>query len=477
MRSEFVQLDRTFVKYDPGQDQEAIAVQSYVRGSLGLPSNWSWDKVLEYPRVVILGEAGSGKTWEMEAQADRLNAGGKPAFFIRLENLAGSELSAILGGDDLNRFREWQKSAAEASFFLDAVDESRLGSFHAFEQALANFSRSLGPAHNRARIVISSRVTEWRGGTDEALVNQHLPPPRGLDGETVEIGSPELQTAGASPKTASGRRKQNDDDDDTDKTPPVLVAMIAPLSRDQVGKLAMARTSDPEAFLAAIDTRDAWDFARRPLDGEDLLAYWVEHGDLGALSELQEFSIGRKLAEPNVRRAQDDPLAPGRARAGAENLAAAVILSRRLTFFHPEAGRVDHPSLDPKEILAGWKPGEVKALFTRPLFDGAAYGKIRFHHRRTTEYLAACWFRRLVEASLPLVDLHGHFFRESHALRVVPPSLAPVTAWLAAWFTGPPPAATATCPRLPRGRRTCRSRRLPTRRPNSRRPSGAAPRA
>ncbi|OHC74138.1 MAG: hypothetical protein A3G18_04700 [Rhodospirillales bacterium RIFCSPLOWO2_12_FULL_58_28] len=440
MRPEFIQLDRKFVKYDPGQDQEGIAARSYLSDDfLSHDSKWTWEKLLDHGRVVVLGEAGSGKTWELEAQVDRLASTDKYAFFVRLENLAENELTNILSEGSLARFNEWKNSTVDAYFFLDAVDESRLKNFHAFERALGSFARSLGYDVARARTVISSRVTEWRGEADSTLIKQHLPvSPKKTKAASAEPGTTQVETADAS---ANGFAIYGEETfankDGADKPQPVLVVQIAPLQQDQVRKLAAARIKEADAFVEAIKNRDIWSFARRPLDVEDLIAYWAERIGLGSLSDLQEFSVTRKLNEPNQRRTQDDPLDRTRAQEGAETLAAAAILAKKLSFAHPESsmtGTADNSALDPKHILPTWKTGELKALFARPLFDGAAFEKVRFHHRKTIEYLAACWFSRLVEANLPLVGLHRLIFLNSHGLRVIPPSLAPVAAWLAGWF-------------------------------------------
>src|SRR4051794_26528755 len=55
-----------------------------------------WAELLEHPRVLVLAEAGSGKTAEMQAQAIRLRTEGQPAFFVELTALDRAPLSEIL---------------------------------------------------------------------------------------------------------------------------------------------------------------------------------------------------------------------------------------------------------------------------------------------------------------------------------------------------------------------------------------------
>lgn len=90
----FIDLDRTFrpVAADDLGDPEVMAAlddSSLLKGD-------SWTVVLEYLRVVLLAEAGSGKTMEMKAQARRLSGTGKCAVFIPIEELADQDIDAVL---------------------------------------------------------------------------------------------------------------------------------------------------------------------------------------------------------------------------------------------------------------------------------------------------------------------------------------------------------------------------------------------
>ena len=357
MRPEFVQLDRTFTLYAPDRDQEELAQQSYLEEVLGFRSRLTWNDIRRHGRVIILGEAGSGKTWEFEAQVDILSSVGEYAFFVRLEELAENRLLDILPNIDLARYQQWNNDSAAAFFFLDAVDESRLKSFHAFEQALRNFSRSVGPAVDRTRVVISARVTQWRGTADQMLVENYLSAMKGATSETDVRASP---TSADAPEDTTDLVQRDDDrsEDEENQKPATLVVVITPLAAVDVQKFVANRVDAPEKFVEAIDRRDAWEFVRRPSDVEDLIVYWNDHGTLGTLSELQEFAIGRKLEEQNPRLTSGDPLPPARAREGAETLAAAVILSRRLSFTHPEgvvAHKTDTSAVEPRRCLPGWK--------------------------------------------------------------------------------------------------------------------------
>src|ERR1700730_9427395 len=85
------------------------------------PSADGWEKLLQSPRILVLAEAGSGKTAEMREQANRLMAAGKPAFFIPLETL---DRELLLSPLEQQRLEAWKvDDQTTAWFFLDAVDE------------------------------------------------------------------------------------------------------------------------------------------------------------------------------------------------------------------------------------------------------------------------------------------------------------------------------------------------------------------
>lgn len=434
MQEDFIQLNRTFTPYVIDRDVEEAGTSSYMGGS-SYGESLEWEQILNHGRVVILGEPGSGKTWELKAQAKLLREQSQAAFFLPIEQLAQGELDKQLDPDNERRFNEWKNSEAKGYFFLDAVDEARLKTHAAFETAVANFARSLGAATNRASVVVSSRISEWRGDADNLLVSRYLPPlPKkarealstGMVGGSYQEEDEEAEVDGED--DTHGPEREEDDNKSR-----LSVVVLAPLTETQVRKLAERKISDSEEFVDAVDRRDAWHFARRPRDVVNLLAYWTAFRQLGTLTQLLDFDITRKLEEDNERR-KEDPLSKTQARDGAESLAAATILSRRGTFLLPyeDADRgLSYTSVDPRSVLTRWRHAEIRALLGRPVFDEAAYSRVRFYHRSAAEYLASCYFYRLAKANLPLATLRGYFFRASHGQIVVPPSLAPVAAWLA----------------------------------------------
>jgi len=72
--------------------------------------------------LVLEAASGTGKTTEVEGQAERLRTVGVTAFFCTAKRIASSGLAAALD-QQLRDFRAWQASTHTAVMFVDAVDE------------------------------------------------------------------------------------------------------------------------------------------------------------------------------------------------------------------------------------------------------------------------------------------------------------------------------------------------------------------
>ncbi|MDO9461406.1 MAG: hypothetical protein Q7N95_15025 [Alphaproteobacteria bacterium] len=196
MARPFVQLNRNFARIPI--DQEFNADHDDALYLFGLSSQTKWIEVLEKWRVIILAEAGAGKTKEIEEITKELRRTGKRAFFIRLEHLIGDIEEAFQEGTKAE-FSDWINSDDDAWIFLDSVDEARLIGPKSFETAIRKFSVAIRDCLQRAHIFITSRITEWRPVTDLQLVKDQLP-----YREKVEIKKDEL-SSGSIGKTKKTR--------------------------------------------------------------------------------------------------------------------------------------------------------------------------------------------------------------------------------------------------------------------------------
>lgn len=81
----------------------------------------AWSALHEKPLVVVIGEAGIGKTIEFKQEVARLTAEGKASFFLPLNQLQDPDswTLALTGCDDA--YTAWTASTALGYFFLDAL--------------------------------------------------------------------------------------------------------------------------------------------------------------------------------------------------------------------------------------------------------------------------------------------------------------------------------------------------------------------
>ena len=145
----FHELHRQFRDLTDEEQREPHRL-SALFGAVDLGSGSAWDDILAAERVVILAEAGSGKTREMQAQTDRLVTGGKVAFFMPIEALEKIAVREYLVGEEA-RWDAWLASGTEEAWiFLDAVDELKLTNGK-LELALRRVAAAIGAAVSCAR--------------------------------------------------------------------------------------------------------------------------------------------------------------------------------------------------------------------------------------------------------------------------------------------------------------------------------------
>lgn len=377
-----------------------------------------WTELLKFPRVLLVSQAGAGKTYECEQQASSLFDLGEAAFFLPLERLAASGVARLVYGPNLQRFQLWLASSSQtAYFFLDSIDELQL--VHGcFRDALKRLAHDLDGALGRATIVVTSRPV----AIDRRAFKEILPVPE-LASE--EVGGEEFVRI-----AIHGQKEERQE-----QPRPFIEVELLPLTGQQIIEFSRDRgVVSPEALLSAIDARHARDFARRPQDLIELCAGWYEHGEIRAYFEQVKSHVLARLAARPDRREKAD-LAVEKARQGAQRLALAAILARRLTIRYSAGADTENSGdapIDPRVLLQGWTASEIAALLERPIFAEGGYGRVRFHQRSVMEYLAASQILQLIESGA---------ISESSAKRLIfglantndrllKPSMRPVAGWL-----------------------------------------------
>ncbi len=415
--SEFVELHRTFHELSEHSSQNDDVD---VSRAFGAGERLGWPDLINKYRLIILSEAGSGKTAEIRNIAHTLREQGKPAFFLRLEHIPRDFEVAFEVGT-CEAFEEWLSSGEEGWLLLDSVDEARLRNPGDFELAIRKLSRRISIAKDRTHIVITGRTTAWRPKTDLAYCTAHLPY------AVVATSERDPQAEDDSPEGSLQIESET-----MSKAQPVFkIVALDDLTSDQIAVLAKARgMEDSKAFLDAVERADAWSFTSRPQDLEELTEFWLDRGRIGTRLEIMRNSIDRRLAERDQGRADARPLSAERARQGSRLLAAATTLAQDPTIRVPD-GAKNSKGIAVQSVLPDWDDKDQSTLLSRPIFDDEIYGAVRFHHRSVREYLAAEWFFELLKRETSRRTIEGLFFRNQYGLDIVVPTLRPILPWLA----------------------------------------------
>lgn len=432
MVSDYLRINRTFLKYGANAQQNTFAGSFQFKSNANNASEIYWSDILKYRLVVILGEPGIGKTSEFESQHQQLNDAGELALYVRLEDLIKRKFSETVTAARFDEFKTAVEKRRRVYVFLDAVDEAKIRDYQGFEDALRHASESLRDYVQTAHIIISSRVRSWREQVDEDLIVKYL----GLVDQPSKYQVTINANLGAL-KAEAKIDKSTKTADEIEKA--IYVFELAPLSKEQFSEYARLRfleahrTEQLEDFLAAVNSQDAWAFARRPIDAEGLIQYWKERGKFDSLQGLIEADICRKLEEANPTHAPRVELSAADARFSVAALALGSILCRQpnlLTLEKANLYRRAEGAIDPRQILINLNHAKISNLLERPIFQSASFSQTQIFHRDYTDYLAADCLRQLSNENLSLGELNSLIFRSLHNSKFIPTSLRPVVAWL-----------------------------------------------
>lgn len=155
----FVDLQRRFREFTDSELEDVDVLVTWSGSEYGPDIGWS--ELLEFARVILLAEAGAGKTAEMQQQANRLAGEGRFAFFVPLESLDREPIAESLSVAEEERLGQWKVDGKEPAWlFLDAVDELKLTEGK-LDRVLNRLSREIDGHLERARIIISCRPSDW----------------------------------------------------------------------------------------------------------------------------------------------------------------------------------------------------------------------------------------------------------------------------------------------------------------------------
>ena len=412
----WIDLNRRLLPTDDPQEVPPLATLPFIPGG-----TFTWTDVLPSPCVVLLGEAGSGKSSELRAQADRLAREGHAAFFLPIEVLAKDDLETPIEGNRA-ALEPWKQGREEAWFFLDSVDEAKLHG-ESLSRALAKFEKGLGDVLSRCHVIVSSRHSDWRA-QDEAIL-QRL---------AERLVKPPAPAPEASRKQHVVRRRLRLENRTARSVAPVQLLQLASLNRDQIRIYAEQKehVPDMDAFMAALGQADLWGLAGRPLDVEWLARSWKRRRGFGSLRTMIEEDICEKLTDRRDPVLYGAPISSEQARNGVERIALALtMIGAEAVALPGSATEAPGTSLDARDLLR-WKDDELLSLLRLAVFDPTTYGRVRFHHRTVREYLAArCLYRLRHHQGLLEFQLDRLIFATVEGRNLARPGFEAVVAWLA----------------------------------------------
>ncbi len=386
-----------------------------------------WPQLLERHRVVVLAEAGSGKSAELAAAAKLVCKSGNCGFYCTVQDVAREGLPGCLGRSERRLFDTWKASDAPAWLFIDSVDEAKLDKVR-LDTALRRIADGIDGAALRAYIVLSGRHTDWEPKADRERMERLLPVPKPplAPPAPLEVLGRFLRSERTEPPAESHEAS--------------TVVLMAPLDPSRVRTFATANGIDRvEEFIAAIETGDLWSLASRPTDLTWLVDYWRRYGRIGKLAEMLETSIQERLKEPDPARYRRDEIPITRAMTALKRIGAALEFGQTNTILIPDS-QVDFqpvgPGFDLADILPDWSPEHRQRLLSRAVFDPATFGRARLHNDNRGDvrsYLAARWLHDRRQTNASVQQILQLLFDTTYGVDVIRPSMTRTAAWLSIW--------------------------------------------
>jgi hypothetical protein len=419
-----IDLNRRFHEWNEAEqpDPEMRRAWGLDDGGIG------WPELLTKRRAVILAEAGSGKSTEFAERARIMALSNAYVFHASVEDVGSDGLDSALSVDSRSKLTAWRKKVDHAWFFIDSVDEAKVAGVK-FERVVRKLAEGVHGAEERCHIFLSGRVTDWEARRDAEMLKKWL-------SISSVVSKAEPTPEEELLRIIRSERKPKEEAP-ADEEP--FIAIMAQLDRERVSLFAEAAgIPHVEQFLKAIDDADLWHFARRPLDLDWLVRFWQSEGRLGTLLEMVERSIAERLKESNPDRTRATDLDGVSTVCAMERIGTAMVFGRRATIAIPDREQVlaSDSSLDLADILPDWSGDDRIRLLTRPIFDPATLGRVRFHNDNDStvrSFLTAHWLVRLRGANLSTGSLFRLLFANSYGLDVIKPSLNETAAWLCLW--------------------------------------------
>ena len=356
----------------------------------------------DVPVLILVGEAGSGKSREVQLANERLRKADQRSKIVDLRTVTENELASATVGD--RELARWLESEGGATLWLDSLDEAPSDLARAINALIRAVDGLSELQRQRLRLRLVCRSTVW---------------------PQLAVFKDELE------KRWPGRDQQ--------------CLRLLPITQRDAAEAARAEGVDPKRIIQEIEERSLVALAARPLTLQLLLdAFKGGQGHLPARrSELFEQSCFRLCDEK-----QREPRPPHRERSAAERLAIATKIAVVTVLAGKEGvelGRLpggastwlETATLEGTRLKA--RPGTEElvlreidlreCLEVSGLFHGAgALDSYSFVHRTFAEFLAA---RALADQTLPLALVQQLLGMPDGLAHMIPPQLQGVATWLA----------------------------------------------
>ena len=416
---DYLNLNRTFkeIKLQDSLAEDVDLLEEF-RSWLGLEKSIGWHDIEKKYRVILLAEAGSGKTTEFMNRAFQLIGKKKYAFFLRLENLYSNFEEAFEIGT-FEQFQKWLNSSLEGWIFLDSIDEARLRNSKEFERSIKKFGRIVKSALDRAHIFISGRPYAWRSASDKKTVNTYLPfyTSKNKSTSTLSLDQP-------SHSISTGTI----DHSETKEISEPEFYSLDKLSHDNLKVFIQHYQIEEESFLYEIGRFDGFEHLKTPQDVIGVIRFWKSEKKLGTKLEHIEWSIDQKLIEPKQDYSDQLSIPINKITNGAQVIAIALSLCKENNIKIPD-GKDNDRGLDLSRLLNDYDSAQLKSLSYRPLFVDGPYGTIRIYNREAKELLAAKWIgNRIKNGNRRTIE--NLFLTQCYDQKVTTLSMRPILYWL-----------------------------------------------
>lgn len=242
-----------------------------------------WEDLLGFPHVVVLGEPGVGKTFEMERIAETGELPGKSFFFCTASEVLDGRPVRV---SDLARFEKAQERGDKLLFLIDSLDEGNLLPQGAkVETLFGKLYRSAelqGVDRGRIHWILSARPAYW------AL----LPDRHRIEDYCFANARPEAD------KRAEGSAE--DEEQPEDRQAFVQVVSLNELNEVQVQQFCESQFGEEGlSFFEAIKEQGIQVGIPRQI--KNWYSFWKHHGSFGTRESRMQDYCKKLLDEPNEK--------------------------------------------------------------------------------------------------------------------------------------------------------------------------------